>query len=418
MPRINAARLLNDLHTLRGFGATGTGVVRTTYSDVDMDSRRWLRDQMQAIGLNAVIDGVGNVIGRSDNPGKSVLIGSHSDTQPTGGWLDGALGVIYGLEVARSLSTSKETAHLAIDVASWADEESSFLGLIGSRSFCGCLEESEIEQAIGRDGSSLVESLLQHDLYHKERIRFDPLRHGTFLEAHIEQGPYLEAEDKVIGIVSSIIGMRDFSIEFSGQQNHAGTTPMLLRKDAGMGLIKFANDLDQAMQEEAGNRTVWTIGNVQFDPGAPSIIPGSAVMRWQFRDPEESRIERLIAVTERVVDEFNGLNQVQATLTLIDESARATPMNEGVQRHLSMAADQHCPDRWISMPSGAAHDAQTFAPILPTGMLFIPSIGGVSHSFEEDSHERDIVLGCQVLADAAATIAKELNQGNQALSNV
>ena len=152
MPEINPDRLLADLRHLRTFGAEGNGVVRTSFSDVDMQAREWLRERMAEAGLAASIDGVGNVIGRSPNPGPALLVGSHSDTQPRGGWLDGALGVIYGLEVARALAESDQTRDLAVDAVSWIDEEGTYYGCLGSRSFCGVLDpdvEDEHSSAAG-----------------------------------------------------------------------------------------------------------------------------------------------------------------------------------------------------------------------------------------------------------------------------
>ncbi len=154
MPQIDGERLLGDLATLRGIGASGPGVVRPAFGARDMEARHWLADRFEAAGLEASIDGVGNVVGKSRNPGPALLVGSHSDTQPTGGWLDGALGVIYGLEVARALAEDAGSRDLAVDAVSWQDEESRFLGCLGSRSFCGLLT-AEIEQGIS-DGDGVT----------------------------------------------------------------------------------------------------------------------------------------------------------------------------------------------------------------------------------------------------------------------
>ena len=159
MPKIKANRLLENLHKLRTFGAFGTGVVRPAFSDADLESRHWLKQRYAEIGLEASIDGVANVFGRSRNQGPALIIGSHSDTQPEGGWLDGALGVIYGLEIACALGEDSNTAELAVDTVSWQDEESNFIGCLGSRSWCGTLEPAAEATAFGRDGRSLVDAL-------------------------------------------------------------------------------------------------------------------------------------------------------------------------------------------------------------------------------------------------------------------
>src|SRR5580698_7123642 len=183
--RINPERLLNDLKRLRGFGATGPGVVRLALSPVDMESRRWLGERMTDAGLDAVIDGVGTVFGRSRQRGPALLIGSHTDTQPTGGWLDGAMGVIYGLEIARALAESDETRHLAVDVASWMDEEGTFSGLLGSRSFVGEPVDEALQNAQSRTGQRLQDALAAAGLADAPRVRLERGRYAGYLEPHI-----------------------------------------------------------------------------------------------------------------------------------------------------------------------------------------------------------------------------------------
>ena len=406
MPEINGARLLEDLHTLRSFGACGTGVVRPSLSETDLASRRWLCERLREAGLQASIDGVGTVFGRSAKPSKALLLGSHTDTQPTGGWLDGALGVMYALEVARTLAETAETSHLAVDVASWIDEEGTYVGLLGSRSFCDDMPAQLIVEGMNQDGHLLTDALTAAGLDGVPVVRMDPDRYLGYLEAHIEQGPQLEAEDKHIGVVTAIIGMRDYEITFVGQQNHAGTTPMALRKDAGAALIQFASRVQTEFPRVMRERTVFTIGQVSFEPGAPSIVPGKARMLLQFRDPDEAVLEELQSLTETLVDECRAAGVVGIEMTNRGNDCVAAHMNEGLQQHIAAAAERHAPGHWVFMPSGAAHDAQTIATRLPSAMLFIPSIGGISHDFTEDSRPEDIVLGCQVMASAATSILR------------
>src|ERR1700744_1043244 len=181
---------------------------------------------MEAAGLVATVDGVGTVFGRSRKPGPALLIGSHTDTQPTGGWLDGALGVIYGLEIARALGESPRTQDLAIDVASWCDEEGTFAGYLGSRSFVGEAVDDAIASATNLQGQRLEEALREAGLLGQPRMRLEPGRHVAYLEPHIEQGGRLEASGKSIGVVTTIVGIRELRLRFTGQRNHAGTTPM------------------------------------------------------------------------------------------------------------------------------------------------------------------------------------------------
>lgn len=408
-PQIDPDRLLSDLRTLRSFGACGTGVVRQAFSDIDMAARRWLAGRMTEAGLETRIDGVGNVVGRSPNSGRALVMGSHTDTQPRGGWLDGALGVIYALEVARALAEDGASAHLPVDIGSWMDEEGSYLGCLGSASFTGTLSDEEIRAATNRNGRSVAEALEEAGLADVAPARLDPDRHRAYLEAHIEQGPVLEAEGKRIGVVTSIVGVRTFILTFSGQQNHAGTTPMALRRDAGDALIVLAARLREAMRALLAERTVFTIGRVALDPGADSIIPGRAEMSLQIRDADEAQLDRMAAAIRRLVAEANEAGPVEVDLAESANGLKGALMDEGLQDHLAAAAERHAPGGWMRMPSGAAHDAQIFARRLPAAMLFVPSIGGISHDFAEDTAEADIVLGCQVLTSAAAAVLRELN---------
>ena len=408
-PQIDPERLLGDLKTLRSFGACGDGVVRQAFTEVDLASRRWLVERMTEAGLDARIDGVGNVVGRSPRAGRALLMGSHSDTQPRGGWLDGALGVIYALEVARALAEDPASVSLPLDIASWMDEEGHYLGCLGSASFTESLDDEAVRRATNGDGQSVAEALDAAGLASEPPARLEPDRHGAYLEAHIEQGPVLESEGKRIGVVTSIVGMRTCTIALAGQQNHAGTTPMALRRDAGDALIVLAGKLREALRGLLAERSVFTIGRVVFDPGADSVIPGRAEMSLQFRDRDEAVLDRMAEAVHRLIAEANAAGPVAVEVT---ESAEleGAPMDEGLQDHLAAAAEQHAPGNWMRLPSGAAHDAQLFARRLPAGMVFVPSIGGVSHDFAEDTAEADIVLGCQVLASAAATVLEELNQ--------
>ena len=409
MVRIAPQRLMADLRELRSFGTTGTGVVRPAFSDVDIASRHWLVKKLTEAGLDARIDGIGNVFGRSRNSGKALLTGSHSDTQPTGGWLDGAMGVIYGLEAARALGECEETRHLALDVASWVDEEGAYFTCLGSRSFCDDVTPDQIANAEG-NGRPLTRAISEAGLDGAAPARLEEGRYAGYLEAHIEQGPHLEAEGKRIGVVTAIVGIRDYELVFSGTQNHAGTTPMPLRRDAGKALLEFAGRIDTAFARVAGETSVWTIGRVAFEPGAPSIIPGRAEMTLQFRDPTVSRLDAMDEELKALVAATNEGGPVAVSVAPFDDHVAPALMDAGLQDALAAAAERHAPGDWVRMPSGAGHDAQVIAKRIPSAMLFVPSIGGVSHDFAEDTHEDDIVLGCQVFTSAAAAILQGIER--------
>jgi N-carbamoyl-L-amino-acid hydrolase len=396
---IDGNRLLGDLRTLAEIGKYKTGVHRPTYSPEDVESRHWLVGRMQAAGLQAEIDGIGNVIGRASGDGPKLLLGSHVETQPHAGWLDGAMGVIYGLEVARALGGG-------IDVAAWADEEGHFGSFIGSRSFCGLLGEAEIDGLHNREGTTLRDALQQAGFAGRARAVVDPARYVGYMEAHIEQGAELEDTGKRIGIVTAIVGSHRFRIAFEGVQNHAGTTRMAIRKDAGVALVKLACAIEARFPQVVGPRTVWTTGRITLDPGAPSIVPGHAEMLFQFRDTDPAMLAKLETELEALVAEAN---RGPCTVT-IAERGRSTPrvMDAGFQDALERAGERHAPGLHVRMPSGAGHDAQILAERMKSAMLFVPSIGGISHHYAENTKDEDLVLGCQVFADAAGDILQAL----------
>jgi N-carbamoyl-L-amino-acid hydrolase len=394
---IEASRLLADLAALRAFGAFRTGVHRPTYSALDMQSREWLAGRMREAGLAAEIDGIGNVIGRDPSGGPRLLLGSHTDTQPEAGWLDGALGVMYALEIARAHRAQGLPG--AIDVVSWADEEGHYASFPGSRSFIGDFPDAEIDAAQGRhEARSMRAALAAAGLAGRPRACFEPGRYLGYLEAHIEQGDELEAKLLRIGIVTSIVGIWQYRIDFEGVQNHAGTTRMAIRKDAGAALVRLASAIERRFAEIRAERTVWTIGRITLSPGAPSIIPGAAEMLFQFRDADPAVLARLEAALQELVA-VSDKGPCRTTLTAL---SRSTPkqMDQRLQAALERAAERHAPGLHQRMPSGAGHDAQQLARVMPAAMLFVPSIGGISHHWAEDTAEADIVLGCAVMADA------------------
>jgi len=399
MPRIDAERFLKDLNDLRQIGKYKTGVHRPTYSPQDMESRRWLMERMAEIGLEPSIDGIGNVYGRHRGPGPHLLVGSHIESQNYAGWLDGALGVVAGLALAR--------AGLPVDVAAFADEEGHFEGgFLGSRSIIGELSEEEIDRSRSRnDGTPLREALAAAGLAGKPRMQLEPGRHKGFFEMHIEQGTQLERAGLRLGVVTGIVAIWQWRIEIEGQQDHAGGTTMAERRDAGLTAVRLLAAIDREFPRVCGERSTWTTGRITLEPGAPSIIPGRADVLFQFRDVSMAVLERMETALRALVQESNRNERCPATLTQI---ARATPAlcDPAMMAALDQAAERHAPGLWQRMPSGAGHDAQYIAKRMPASMLFVPSIGGISHHWAEDTKEEDLALGCQVLADAAETYLK------------
>ena len=240
-------------------------------------------------------------------------------------------------------------------------------------------------------------------LARRPRLTAERGRYIGYLEAHIEQGERLETSGLKIGIVTSIVGIWQYRITFTGAQNHAGTTRMEVRKDAGLALARFCVAVDETFPDICGPRTVWTTGRITLDPGAPSIIPGRAEMLFQIRDDDPAVIDRLEARLHSMAADFTARGPVGVIVERIRTGAPAL-MNAAFQDTIEAASRTCAGGRSLRMPSGAGHDAQVLATIMPAGMLFVPSIGGISHHYAENTGDADIVLGCQVLSDAAAEI--------------
>lgn len=389
---INAERFLKDLHDLRRFGQSGTGVVRPAYSEADVAARQWLMDRMHDAGLRVEVDAMGNVFGLSDGP--SLLLGSHSDSQPEGGWLDGALGVIAALEVARVM---RDQGGPPVSVVSFQDEEGRFGVTTGSAVWSGHVNLATAESFRDHAGVALGDARQAMANMVTGEVTADAFT--GFIELHIEQGPTLDTAKEQIGVVTDIVGIRDMRITLDGQQNHAGTTPMHLRRDAFQGLSAFNARLSERFQNVVTPQTVWTIGHVSLHPNASSIVPGRAVFSMQWRDADPDRLHRMETIirdTAKEVADHHGLSLSFGDMLGLDPVA----MDEGLRSALEQAAEQVAPQKWRRLPSGALHDATNVASKLPVAMLFVPSIGGISHDFAEDTAEPDLVAGCEVLARA------------------
>ena len=233
----------------------------------------------------------------------------------------------------------------------------------------------------------------------------DPKRYLGYLEAHIEQGDWLEAHNLRIGVVTSIVGITQLQITVTGLQNHAGTTRMAIRRDAGLAAARLAVAIDESFPKLCGPRTVWTVGNIAFDPGSPSIIPGRAVMLFQFRDTDRSVHQRLEAEVHRLVAAANAGGPCRIAVEKLRQTKPAD-MAEPFLAAFETAAEARLAKCHTRLPSGAGHDAQIFANHMPSGMLFVPSIGGISHHWTENTADEDIVLGAEVFVAAVGRVLK------------
>jgi N-carbamoyl-L-amino-acid hydrolase len=396
---VDPARFLADLHTLRTFGGDSAtkGVRRRALTEADLAARDWLAGRMVEAGLTPHFDAVGNLFGLAE--GKSLLIGSHSDTQPEGGWLDGALGVIAALEIARA---AREAGGPAISVVSFEDEEGRFGALTGSSVWSGKLPLEDADGLQATDGTGFAEA--RAALGKRVGDFVDPERFSGFLEMHIEQGPTLDLSGEAVGVVTGIVGLRQLQVTIKGQQNHAGTTPMAHRRDAFTAAARIAKALPERFANIVTPQSVWTIGHIVLHPGASSVVPGRAEFSLQWRDIDTDRLDRMEAVITTLLAEMAAETGCEITADRLRHDLSPMPMDDGMQAALSQAAEAVAPGRWRAMPSGALHDASNLAGLMPVGMLFVPSIGGISHAFEEDTDEADLVTGLRVLAEAAARL--------------
>jgi N-carbamoyl-L-amino-acid hydrolase len=404
MPAIKPDRVLADLATLRTFGTYKTGVHRPTFSPQDIAARQWFADRCTAAGLDTTIDGIGNILGKTKARGARALSGSHLESQNHAGWLDGPLGCVYALEAARAISEAG--GDTGVDVVVFCDEEGHFGSFLGSKSFTGLLSEADIDKAKNRhNGTPMRDALKAAGYAGRERLVIDPSRYKAFFEAHIEQGDTLETEKLHIGVVTAIVAIWQYSFTVTGEQNHAGTTSMTRRRDAGLALVRLLSAIDQSFPKLAGPRTVWTTGRITLEPGAHSIIPGRADALFQLRDADPAVLDRLHAELFRLVEEANKASRCKLEINVISQSTPAK-MDERLMSALDTAAERHAPGQHIRMPSGAGHDAQWLARKLPTAMMFVPSINGISHHWSENTSDEDIVLGAQVFADGIAEALK------------
>jgi N-carbamoyl-L-amino-acid hydrolase len=386
--QVDGQRFLKDLHMLRSFGAQGVGVVRPAYSEPDVAARDWLADQMRDAGLRVEMDAMGNLFGLAEGP--SLLLGSHSDSQPTGGWLDGALGVIAALEIARA-------AGGGVSVVSFQDEEGRFGVTTGSAVWSGNLALDTADGLLDHSGVSLADA--RQAVAGMVTGDVDPAQFTGFIEMHIEQGPYLEANAEQIGVVSQIVGIRDMAVTLTGQQNHAGTTPMHLRQDAFQALSAFNTALNDRLRNVVTPSTVWTIGHVSLSPNASSIVPGQVRFSMQWRDGDGDRLLRMETIIRELAAEIAQERNMKLDFGPM-LGLEPVQMDDGLRGALETAAEAEAPGKWRKMPSGALHDATNVSKLMPVAMLFVPSIGGISHAFEEDTAEEDLVAGLRVMARA------------------
>jgi len=394
--RVHGARLMEHINSLAEFGKNPQGgVSRLAYSEADRQGREYVISLMRAAKLETSIDAAGNIIGRragDDHSLKPILFGSHVDSVPEGGNYDGVVGSLGAIEVAQILAENNVTTRHPLEVVIFQNEEG---GLIGSRAMDGELTERELD-LVSRSGKTIREGIkfIDGDPTKLSTVKREKGSIAAYLELHIEQGGILEKEKLDIGVVEGIVGINWWDVTIEGFANHAGTTPMNQRHDALLAAAKFIEAVNRVVTGIPG-RQVGTVGRIQALPGAPNVIPGKVILSLELRDLDASKIEMLYQKIRREADQIAQGSKVAFEFKEINVNIPA-PTDPRIRALI----DQSAKELGLStkqMPSGAGHDAQDMARLAPVGMIFIPSVGGISHSPREFTRPKDIENGANVL---------------------
>ncbi len=393
---VNGDRLNAHIAALAEFAKNPQGgVSRVAYSDADRAARAVVMDWMRTAKLDPSIDFAGNIIGRragSDRALKPLLFGSHIDSVPEGGNYDGQVGSTSAIEVAQTMAEHGVITRHPLEVVIWQNEEG---GLFGSRSVSGQVAPAELE-TISNSGKTVRQGIafLGGDPAKLDQVKRRKGDIAGYFELHIEQGGTLDASHTDIGIVEGIVGIKQWEVTVTGFQNHAGTTPMDQRHDALLAAAKFVEAVNRVVRATPG-RQVGTVGRMQAFPGAPNVIPGKVVCTLELRDLDDRKIDTMfgaIRAEAKAIGDESG-TQFQFSELHANVSAPSDPRMRAIvadaAKSLGLSAG--------SMPSGAGHDAQAMAQLGPMGMIFVPSVGGISHAPKEFSRPRDITNGANVL---------------------
>ncbi|WP_455201259.1 allantoate amidohydrolase [Kaarinaea lacus] len=405
---INSERLKQDIEDLAKVGRTDDqGIYRMAFSDGDMAGRQWFKQKLEQAGLEIYEDGAANIHGRLNWDGKtpSVMTGSHLDTVPGAGHLDGALGVVVGLECLRRIKEENVKLRFPVEVVAFTDEEGRFGGMLGSQSIAGKLTPESILNAIDLDGVKLVDAMKQqgYDAMQALHARRNPDSIHTFLELHIEQGPILDQMGFSVGVVDAITGLFRWEVSLIGTPNHAGTTPMHMRNDAFQALAEFSSQIQRILDENGSERSVATIGKVHISPGAANVVPGRVEFSLDVRDTDKGVLDELRNAFRRALSAIARRHDVMFEFTVLSE-IQPVKCDVGLIKELKGIADSlKIPS--LQMASGAAHDTQFMASITRAAMVFVPSKEGRSHSVAEWTDMEHIEKGSNVLLNTLIRIA-------------
>ena len=405
-PTVDPARVIEDLRELALRTADERGAQRLCWSPTWREARALLIELLGELGLEAEVDEAGNLWARldgEDETAPAVALGSHLDSVPDGGWLDGALGVMAALGVLRAWATSGRRPPVSLVLVDWADEEGARFGrsLFGSSAFAGTLDPEAVAGLRDGEGRALAEVLAENGVELNRAgecaRRQDGL--GAYAELHIEQGPRMEAEGLRAAAVTGCAGVERLRFEFRGQAAHAGTTPMAARRDAGLAAAEAALAIEAIPEAEGG---VATTGELRLEPGIPSAIAGRAVLAVDLRHPEPEPLARMLAAARercaRIAAE-RGCRLDESSVFAIEPIPFDTRLV-----FLARAACAAVAGEPASLASGALHDAAEVARVLPAVMVFAPSRDGISHAREEDTAAADLEVAIGAYAELAARL--------------
>jgi N-carbamoyl-L-amino-acid hydrolase len=405
--RVNGDRLLRDLAELAEIGRDPAGgLSRTAFSAADARAREWYAAKCAEAGLAVEPDGLGNMVAgpAPDDAVPAVWSGSHLDPVPQGGAFDGALGAVAALECVRRLAESGQRLRRPVRSVVFSDEEGNYGHLLGSTALRRGFTDQELAAMTGREGERLVDALDGFAWARGPRTGplLDPARLHAFVELHIEQGPTLERSGARIGVVTSIVALSGGVARFTGRTDHAGTTPMHARADALLAAARFISAMPE-LARASGPASVVTTGRVRVEPGGANQVPGRAEVLLDFRDPDRERVVALERAIGRAATEAAAATGVRAEWHA-DEIVDPVPLDEDIRRLIHRSAAGLGLSS-TDIPSGAGHDAQNMARLVPTAMIFVPSRDGRSHSPAEYTADDDVVAGADVLLGTLLELA-------------
>ncbi|MFW6353486.1 MAG: Zn-dependent hydrolase [Verrucomicrobiota bacterium] len=399
--RVDSERLRRDVQELSriGLNKEDGGLYRMAFTPADLEGKAWLRRRLEEAGIASYVDPVGNHFGRlegSDPDAPAVLIGSHLDTVPCAGTLDGSLGVITGLECLRRLKESGVELRRPVELVAFSDEEGRFGGMFGSQAFVGDITPQTLHEATDLDGVRLRDALAAcgHDPFKALEARRARESVHSYLELHIEQGPVLDRLHKAVGVVHAITGLFRWVVRLRGEANHAGTTPMHMRNDAFMGLADFAHSIPRILDENGREHSRATIGKAQILPGAPNTVPGLVEFSLDVRDTDATVLDELRDAFRK---SLQAIGRRRSLTFGFEEQSYLSPVR--CDPHMVELLESHAKALQLPyerMPSGAAHDAQMVARIARTAMIFVPSKGGRSHTPAEWTDWNDVEVGANL----------------------